>query len=426
VVTDRDGITWIVFDSGLGKISRGQYTPVESFFYGPLAIDRQGRTWAGSGGDHGITPLAAQGLGAELPGTDPRTNIRRWNPNVMLFGPDNRLWIGGPDLLSVYDWREWHDYAIDTIVADLAFDPRGRLWIAEDRYPLPACCSLLVLDPQSGQWTRVDVPYPDRKKAEVSALAFDSRGRLWASFSGDAPAGIGGYAGKEWTFYQTADAVDPLDGEQAGCRTFLIDPAGHLWAGASSALVELDVGSGLPATHPVPQGILIGRRLAHRIMLAGGILAGCLAIGAVWASLLNSRQGRDWTRRLQDKPAEAGLPEKPSTNKWLPILIATLVICLVAWGMVLFFYFQGDTSNLTDNGKPSLLAASTLAVFLVPTDLVTAVISGLLFFFGAQAARKGRTPTRLTLAILGMLAAGLIFLAAFLFTLYAVATLATG
>jgi ligand-binding sensor domain-containing protein/tetratricopeptide (TPR) repeat protein len=264
VVTDRAAVTWLGHASGLLRFDRaaGLLEPVPELAgrpVGALLADRDGRLWAGVGGDLWVNELERWHLAKEAAG------LSSGAVTALLEDTNGTIWCGGERGVSEFDGSSWRAarFGADLPVAEvtaLAQDGEGRVWVGTR-------AGAGYSDGYEWHWFTAGTGLP---ADEVLALACDRNGSVWigtprglARFdttwsvpavavregsSARAPLlrGRDGalYVGAERGFSvvrgRQVETVGPRDRLEGRVRCFAEDPAGDLWVGTDRGLVRYD------------------------------------------------------------------------------------------------------------------------------------------------------------------------------------------
>jgi hypothetical protein len=277
-VADPAGISVLDVGDGAGAATWTTYTQAQglpSNWVQALAMDREGRIWAGAGSDvsmfdgsRWITTTPADGLtggqvnhiavdqaGQVWVATEDgvsRFDGQVWSAiagapvpaRAIAFDQAGRAWVGGADGVSVWDGTGWTAYPkagdfdffwINAITAD----PNGNMWVTSGGcFMTPEDCSNTGLSKFDGRtWTNYLQTYlrDYRKSGPVFGIAFDQDGAGWVGLNSEVrrfdprtlPAGAP-HADAAWTIY-------PLDGEVHAIAT---DRAGQIWFGAIGGIAR--------------------------------------------------------------------------------------------------------------------------------------------------------------------------------------------
>jgi LysM repeat protein len=189
VGTDTDTLSMLAPDGNWTDYSTGNESLGDHVWVQTLALDKQGRVWAG------------------------RVFVTASEDNFILAG-NTVLSVGSAD-------GKWTHYLptntpVVGLVRDIAIDTKGRVWVATGD-------GLSVFVPASGQWATYTSSNSDLGCCTVYAVAVDKRGRVWAGtdfgLSALNPDG-------SWTTYNIDNTVWALD----------IDSQGRVWLGTHKGL----------------------------------------------------------------------------------------------------------------------------------------------------------------------------------------------
>lgn len=426
LAADSTGSIWVASYDGLHVIENGQVQSVstERFSSAVLVTDQDGQVWIRNSWHHGIAPVTERGPGESLPGAGAQSDLAV-RGSAITFDSSGRMWIGAFDSLSAYDGERWQKHVPmpDLSITAITFDLQGRVWVSGHQSSLtgPFPCFLVTYD--SEEWVSYPVPLPTIEKGppfttvSIPALAFDTRGRLWATFDTSHPgdselsSGLGMYNGDEWALYETADAISPLSSEdRSGCRALLIDESGLLWVGVGSNIVSYDLQTALPAPDPVPDILLDRHRALRQVTRGSSLLAIASCAVAAWATYLNGQEGRSWAQQLRARADE--MSETKRTSSGLPAILSALAggVCFCAWLFLL--------RPLA--GPQEIEQVSRMLTCLWPIYVVFGAGDGLIFYLGVEGMHRRRTPNQLVLGTLGVLLSLLLWLAFGVLTLFAI------
>ncbi len=204
--TPRGWTTYTAANSGPGLYHDGVVA---------LAIDPQGRVWAGT--EDTVSVLAPEGRW-----TNYETNSGLGNDTVtdVTIDSQGQVWVvtDSKEVRMLTPDGGWMTYTTSAelgnhSVTALAVDPQGRVWVGTWRGGLSA------LIPNGSTYTIANSGLAD---SDIWSLVIDSQGRVWAGTGGGlsvlAPDG-------RWTTYTSANSG--LAGN--GVRALTIDSQGQMW-----------------------------------------------------------------------------------------------------------------------------------------------------------------------------------------------------
>jgi ligand-binding sensor domain-containing protein/signal transduction histidine kinase len=189
----------------------------------------------------GLVPSTAHGQGLPLRCYGVREGLAHSRVTAILQDAAGYLWIGTWEGASRFDGYGFAEFGRQEglaapIVSAVAQDPRGDLWFAsrgEGLIRLPGRPDEAA--PRTGSPERFDLSSPTRLPGagRVDALVFSTRGVLWAVTEAGIFRGVPGAHGRP--HFTLVLRRDPADVPWRGA---LRDPAGRVWLGAGSELVE--------------------------------------------------------------------------------------------------------------------------------------------------------------------------------------------
>ena len=264
VATDRAGVTWLGHAGGLMRFDRstGVLEPVQEVAGRPvsaLLADREGRFWAGVGGDLWLRENDAWRRVGEAAG-------RHSGAVTVLFeDAEGTIWCGGERGVAEFDGSSWRPARFGAeipaaAVTAMAQDGEGRVWVGTN-------AGAGYTDGYEWHWFGASSGLP---ADEVLALAADRGGSIWvgtarglarfdnswsvpavAEREGVSPRapllrGRGGalYVGAGRGFLvlrgRSVETVGPRERLDGRVRCFAEDAAGDLWVGTDQGLLRYD------------------------------------------------------------------------------------------------------------------------------------------------------------------------------------------
>ncbi len=264
VATDRTGVTWLGFAGGLLRFDRAGSVlePVADLAgkpVGALLADREGRLWAGAGGDLWLN----EGRGWQK--SKEAAALPSGAVTALFEDADGTIWCGGERGAAEFDgvsWRQARFGAESPSVAVTAMtqDGEGRLWVGTRS-------GAGYTDGYVWHWFTANSGLP---ADEVFALAADRNGAVWIGttrglarfdtswsvpavamreeMSPRAPL----HRGRDGALYigaargfvvlrgRTAETVGPRQRLEDKVNCFADDAAGDIWVGTDHGLVRYD------------------------------------------------------------------------------------------------------------------------------------------------------------------------------------------
>jgi ligand-binding sensor domain-containing protein len=264
VATDGSGVTWLGHAGGMLRFDRaaGILEPVQELAGRPvsaLLADREGRLWAGVGGDL----WSNEGGGWRPAGGGSRQHSG--GVSVLFEDLSGTIWCGGEQGVAEYDGSSWRAARLGpdapaAAVTALAQDGEGRLWVGTRS-------GAGYSDGYEWRWFTASSGLP---ADEVLALSADRNGSIWigtprglarfdTAWSVPAVALREGlspraplfrsrdgalYVGAERGFIvvrgRTVEAVGPRERFDGRVRCFAEDESGDIWVGTDRGLVRYD------------------------------------------------------------------------------------------------------------------------------------------------------------------------------------------
>ena len=264
VVTDRAGVTWLGHAGGILRFDRaaGVLEPVADLAglpVGALLADREGRLWAGAGGDLWLNEGDSWRRSREA------SSLPCGAVTVLFEDANGTIWCGGERGAAEYDGSSWRQarFGAETPVAAVTAmtqDGEGRIWVGTRS-------GAGYSDGYEWHWFTARSGLP---ADEVLALAADRNGSVWigtprglarfdttwsvpsvAMREGISPRapllrGRDGalYVGAEQGFIvlrgRAVETVGPRERLEGRVRCFAEDAAGDLWLGTDRGLVRYD------------------------------------------------------------------------------------------------------------------------------------------------------------------------------------------
>jgi ligand-binding sensor domain-containing protein len=264
VATDRGGVTWLGYAGGLMRFDRdgGVLEPVADLAGQPvvaLLADREGRLWAGAGGDLWLNGGDGWRLSREasaLPGGA---------VTALFEDADGTIWCGGERGAAEFDGASWRParFGADspqTRVTAMTQDGEGRIWVGTRS-------GAGYTDGYEWHWFTGNTGLP---ADEVLALAADRGGAVWigtprglarfdTSWTVPAVATREGlspraplFRGRDGALYlgdergftlvrgRVAETVGPRQRLDERVRCFAEGAEGDIWVGTDRGLVRFD------------------------------------------------------------------------------------------------------------------------------------------------------------------------------------------
>ncbi len=224
---------WVGTTEGLYRLnptdgSQVQYTTADGLpdnRVRALAVDRQGRLWAGTEAGLGLFDGATWTIY-----TTQNSILMHDYVSALFVDGEGRVWIGtgaGANQVVDGDWygypvidEEWDTFA--PAVTSIAVDFQGRAWFGN--------FGVHVFDGQ--HWKAYKTINSDLIGNAVKALTVDGRGRLWAGTE----TGISVFDRTGWTSYTQQNSTLTSDWVQA----LTTDREGRVWAGTDWGLSFFD------------------------------------------------------------------------------------------------------------------------------------------------------------------------------------------
>ncbi|MHB8835176.1 MAG: two-component regulator propeller domain-containing protein [Candidatus Methylomirabilia bacterium] len=264
VVTDRAGVTWLGHAGGMLRYDRaaGVLEPVPEVAgqpVGALLVDREGRFWAGVGGDLWLRDETGWQRVKEADG------LPSGAVTVLFEDPAGTVWCGGERGVAEFDGSSWRPARLGAetpavAVTAMAQDGEGRVWVGTS-------AGAGFTDGYEWHWFTASSGLP---ADGVLALAADRNGSIWigttrglarfdTTWSVPAVAGREGvspraplllgrdgslFVGAEQGFVvqrgRIVETVGPRERLEGRVRCFAEDAEGDLWVGTDRGLARYD------------------------------------------------------------------------------------------------------------------------------------------------------------------------------------------